>query len=90
MIKAAITLYLRSADFDQVLQKYLHLPHPNIIKSFFGTMNTSGSVSDCQKKIANVFNKLSEKEKYCKVLADEIYLKPAVRYSRKRYHMFFT
>ena len=51
MIKAAITLYLHGRDFNQVLQKYLHLPHPNTIKSYFGTLNTSGSLSDCQKKL---------------------------------------
>ena len=79
MMKTAISLYLRSRNCYQVLREYLHLSHPNTIKSFFGTLNTPGSVTDYRNTIATVFSKLCGKEKYCEVLIDEIYVKPAVR-----------
>ena len=80
MMKAAISFYLRSRNCYQVLREYLDLPHPNTIKSYFGTLDAPGSVTDGRNTIATVFNKLSGKEIYCKVLVDEIYVKPVVRY----------
>ena len=81
MMKTAISLYLCSSACYQALMEYLYLPHPNTIKSYFGTLDTPGNVlTDCQNTIATVFNKLSGKEKYFKVLVDEIQVKPAVRY----------
>ena len=80
MMKTAISLYLHSRNCYQVLRECLHLPHPNTIKSYFRTLNTPGSVTDSWKTIVTVFSKLSGKGKYCKVLVDEIYVKPAVKY----------
>ena len=74
------SLYLSSKNCYQVLREYLHLPHPNTIKSYFGALITPGSVTDCRNIIVTVFNKLSWKEKYCKVLVDETYVTPALRY----------
>ena len=62
--------------------EYLHPPHPNTIRSYFGTLDTQGSVNDCRNAIAAVFSNLSGKEIYCKVLVDEIHVKPAVRCQR--------
>ena len=47
MMKTAIFLYLHSKNFYQALRKYLHLPHPNTIKSYFGILDTPGSETDC-------------------------------------------
>ena len=79
-MKTAISLYLRSRNCYQALKEYLDLPHQNTIESYFGTLDTPGSVTDCRNTIPTVFNKLSGKEKYCKVLLDKIHEKPAVRY----------
>ena len=46
--------------------------------NYFGILDAP--VSDCRNVIVTVFNKLSGKEKYCKVLVNEIHLKPAMRY----------
>ena len=81
MMKTALSLYLRSRNCYQALMEYLYLPHPNTIKIYFGTLDTRANVlTDCQDTIATVFNKLSGKEKYFKVLVDEIQVKLAVRY----------
>ena len=80
MMKTAISFYLHSRNCYQVLRECLHLPHPNKFKSYFRTLNTPGSVIDSRNTIATVFSKLSGKGKYCKVLVDEIYVKPAVKY----------
>ena len=62
MMKTAIFLYLHSKNFYQALRKYLHLPHPNTIKSYFGILDTPGSETDCRSTIATVFNKLTVKK----------------------------
>ena len=54
--------------------------HPNTIKSYFGSLGTPGEIADCENTMKQVFSKLTDKERYCKVLVDEIHIKPAVRY----------
>ena len=39
MTKTVIYLYLRSVNCYQALCEYLNLPHPNKIKSYFGTLD---------------------------------------------------
>ena len=79
-MKTAISLYLSWKIFYQVLREYLHLPHPNTIKSHFGILNTPGNVTDCWNTIVTAFRNFSGKEKYSKLLVDEIWVKPVVRY----------
>ena len=55
MMKTAISLYLRSRNCCQVLREYLHPPHPNTIKSYFGALSTPGNVTDCRNTAATVF-----------------------------------
>ena len=56
-MKTVISLYFRRRNFYQALREYR-------IKSYFGKLDSPGSVTDCQNTIANVFNKISENEKY--------------------------
>ena len=56
------------------------LPHPNIIKNFFGTLGDPGDVADCKNTMSQVLSKLTHKERYCKILVDEIHIKPGIRY----------
>ena len=53
MMKTAISLY-RSRNY-QVLREYLHPPHPNTIKSYFGALSTPGNVTDCRNTVGTVF-----------------------------------
>ena len=68
MTKTAISLYLCSRNCYFALQDYLALSHPDTMKKYFGE-NTKA-----------VFNKLSGKEKHCRILVGEIHIKPAMRY----------
>ena len=78
--KTARFLYLLSKNCYQASKKYLNLPQPNAIKSYFRSLGTPSSVTEHRNTVATVFNKLSGTEKYCKVLLDEIHMKPVVRY----------
>ena len=80
MVKTAVCLYLRSRNCYSALREYLTLPHPNTIKNYFGTLGSPGEIADCENTLKQVFSKLTDKEQYCKVLVDEIHIKPSVRY----------
>ena len=80
MMKTAICLYLRSQNCYSALRDYLVLPHPDTIKKYFGDLASPGDLTECENTIKSVFDKLSGKEKYCKILMDEIHIKPAIRY----------
>ena len=80
MMKTAITLYLRSRSCYSALREYVTLAHPNTIKSFFGTLGNPGDIADCENTMKQVLSKLSQKERYCKILVDEIHIKPTIRY----------
>ena len=49
-----------------------HLPHPDTIRNYFGTLDTPGAIADCENTIKSVFSNLNGKQRYCKVLFDEI------------------
>ena len=80
MMKTAICLYLRSRNCYSALREYLTLPHPDAIKSYFGNLSSPGEIAECENTIKSVFTKLNDKERYCKILVDEIHIKPSVRY----------
>ena len=71
---------VRCRSCYQALRENLHLLHPNTIKSYLGTLDTPGNITDCLITMAAVFNKLSGKEKYCKFLVDKTQVKPKVRH----------
>ena len=78
-MKTAIALYLRSRNCHSGLREYLALPHPNTIKNYFGDLGSPGDLTECENIIKS-FSKLSGNGKYCKILVDEIHIKPAVRH----------
>ena len=78
MMKPAVCLYLCSKTIS--LREYLTLPHPNTIKNYFGTLGSPGELTDCENTLKQVFSKLTDKERYCKMLVDEIHIKPSVPY----------
>ena len=80
MMKTAIGLYLRSRNCYSALCQYLTLPHPDTIRRYFGELGTPGDYTECENVIKSIFNKLTKTERYCKVLVDEIHIKPAIRY----------
>ena len=79
MMKTAIGLYLRSRNCYSALRQYLTLPHPDTIRRYFGELGTPSDFTECENVIKSVFNKLTKTERYCKVLVDGIYIKPAIR-----------
>ena len=79
-MKNAISLYLRSRNCYNLLREYLHLPHPNTIRNYFGTLDTPGAITDCENTIKSVLSKVKGKQRYCRLLFDEIHIKPSVRY----------
>ena len=78
--KTAIELYLRSRSAYRELRIKFVLPHPKRIKSLFEVMDTVGSVNECRETTDIVFKKLVGIQKYCKILVDEVHIKPSVRY----------
>ena len=56
------------------------LEPPNRIENYFGTLDTPVGVTASRNAIATVFNKLTEKEKYSKMVEDKTHVKRAVKY----------
>ena len=56
------------------------LPHPNTIKHYFSNVGNPGEISDCEDTMKLDFDKLANKDRYCKVLLDKIHIKTAVQY----------
>ena len=61
----------------------MSLPSGKTLKSYFAKLGTPGSNEECKRVIEAVFSQGLEEglQKYCKILIDEIHIKPAVRYS---------
>ena len=57
----------------------LALPNKNIIKGYFGKLGDAGSKSECSSVVKNVFQTHNGTEKHCKILVDEIHIKPRVQ-----------
>ena len=79
-VNIAISAYLRSRNCYAAFRDTLALPHPKTIKNYFGKLGTPGSLEECSKVIATVFNKLEGSQIFCKILFDEIHIKPSIRY----------
>ena len=79
-IKVAIDLFLQSRNCYTAIRKTIYLPHPKRIKSLFGKIESPGSINKCKEVVQKVFSNLNNKQKYCKILADKMRIKPAIRY----------
>ena len=54
------------------------------MKNHFATIDSPGELHECENTINSVFSKLIDKQKYCKLLVNEIRIKPAIRNRRNR------
>ena len=79
-MKVAIAIFFRSRNCYSALRKYITLPRPKTINSLFGNMGSPGSINECKDVANSVFSHLDGEQKYCKVLIDEVHVKPTVRY----------
>ena len=89
-MKTAISLYFYNINCYQALTEYLNLPLPNRTESSFRALDTPDCVTYCRNRIKNVFNKLPEKQKYCKVVVDKSHIKTCCEIPRKPYYRILT
>ena len=54
------------------------LPSKSLINSYLGRLGDVESMSECLSVINKVFGNLNCVEKHCKILVDEIHIKPRV------------
>ena len=75
----SIDIYLKSRSAYKAIRHHLILPHPKSIKGLFGKLETPGYLQ-CKETVSAVMQCLDDKQKYCKILVDEVYIKPSVRF----------
>ena len=46
----------------------------------FGKLETPGSLQECKETVSAVMQRLDDKQKYCKILKDEVNIKSSIRY----------
>ena len=81
LISEAANLYLRNRNSYRALRTILTLPNEKTLRSFFGKFGTAGDEAECVQAINDVINSLSSnKKKIVFISADEIYVKPAIRF----------
>ena len=79
MISEAAIFYLRSRNAYRLLRSILILPNEKTLRAFFGKFASAGDSSECIQAIIDVFSTLDHDHRKF-VSADEIYVKPAIRY----------
>lgn len=80
LISESVNLYLRSRNAYRALRSILVLPHEKTLRSFFGKFGSAGSAGECVQAVIDVFSTLNHQQKLTFISADEIYVKPAIRY----------
>ena len=81
LISEAVNLYLRSRNAYRALKIILVLPHEKTLRRFFGKFASAGDAGECNKAIHDVLSTLEKDHtKFVFISADEIYVKPAIRY----------
>ena len=80
LLSEAANLYLRSRNAYRALRLILILPHEKTLHSFFGKFGSAGNAGECVQAIIDAFSTLEDHEKFVFISADEIYVKPAIRY----------
>ena len=79
-MREAMSIFLRGRGAYEAVRELLIFPHKRTIKRFFGKLGTRGSIDECTAVIRTVFEKLKSTQKHCKILLDEIHIKPGVQY----------
>ena len=72
----AINLYLRSWNAHVAVRNLLLLLQTKTIKNFVGKVRIDKQFSEISTITRNVFKNLQKTEKHCKVLAEEVLIKP--------------
>ena len=80
IMKQAIVLFLRSRNCYSSIRDILALPSAKTLTKYFGCLGDPGSNEECKRTIDSVFSELNGMQKFCKVLIDEMHIKPAIRY----------
>ena len=81
LISEACNLYLRSRNAYRALRTILILPNERTLRDFFGKFGSAGDASECIQAVNDVFSALDDiHKKIVFISADEIYVKPAIRY----------
>ena len=80
----ALNLFLRNKNCYKEIRKLLALPSDVSLRQYFGKLGTPGVEGECRNVVTAVFSKLEGAQKYCKILVDEIYIKPAVCYTLRQ------
>ena len=80
MISDSVNLYLRNRSAYKALRSLLVLPSDKTIRSFLGKFGSAGNENECIQVVAEVVGALQEHEKFVYISADEIYVKPSIRY----------
>jgi hypothetical protein len=80
MIMKALNMFMVSRVSYRNLRTFLALPHPDTLMKGIGSAADVGSLSDAERISKIVFDAVSDIEKYCLIIFDEIYVKPSVRY----------
>ena len=77
-----LNLMLRSRNaYDSVRRKF-GFPTSRYLKRLFGSLTDPGSKRECEETVKTVFQNLQGKQKWCKILADEVHIKSPVCESR--------
>ena len=79
-MREAISIFLRGRGTYEAVRDLLIFPHKKTIKRFFGKLGTPGSIDECKVIVNTVFEKLKGTQMPCKIILDEIHIKPGVQY----------
>ena len=80
MVRAALEIFLRNRNCYKFLRNVLALPHEKDLIKYFGDLQSPGSLEECTSTVKAVFDKLENMQRYCKILVDEIHIKPSIRH----------
>ena len=80
LISEAVNLCLRSRNAYRALRTILVLPHERTLRRFFGKFASAGDAGECIQAINDVSTLDNDQQNFVFRSADEIYVKPAIRY----------
>ena len=81
----AMELMLRSRSCYKALDNILVLPDDiRTVMSYFGKLGSIDSIKECPEVMSNVFEPLTDLQKYCFIIADEIHIKPTLRFLEQK------
>lgn len=80
MLLHALRLYLASKSGYREMRSTMTLPHPKTLKKGLGPLHTTGGLEDCEEMVNICFNDLSNAQRDCIIIFDEVYVKPSLRF----------